>query len=786
MKKLYFSLSLGCFAAMGAMAQSTTPGTTPPAAGSRVTVKGTSSATSCDGTAHFDAGTIKTWKWFHDTALVQTDGADLGKLCDGNYSVQFPDSAGANMITNKFAIGVASGSTTGTNPPPSGTGSNTVTPTGSGSGGTTTGNTPPPAGSRVTVKGTSTATSCDGTAHFDAGTIKTWKWFHDTALVQTNGVDLSQLCDGNYSVQFPDSAGANIITNRFAIGVVNTAGTGTNPPPSGTGSNTVTPTGGTATGSNGGGKGTCPNFEAHAVATNVTAAGACDGTAEVVIVKVGTAPYTYKWSNSKLTTKTLTGLCAGGFQIVVTDSVGCTYTDSVHVFPYNAAKPCANFKAHVLPHNETVPGACNGSAEGVADGGVAPFTYSWSNSNITDKVNPNLCSGKVMVKIVDAKGCVASDTAMIGAVAAVNTKPCQFFAVRTLVVNDTAHTSATACGGYVEAVCKGGRGPLKFVWADNANNTTPFHKGACEGKYTVTVSDSMGCKATITTMVGGMNHPPMVTPPAPGVKPLHLFVKSMDVTNAALCNGKAKAKVEGGKAPYKFTLGASSAAGEYYTADSLCAGFYTISVMDADSATASFVFVIGSPATTFTPPVAPFVKPVIKDTLVASAISTCTINYDVIDSIRITHKNFVGTDTIKAIWTVYQKVGGNHIISQQYHLNSATGICKLVLDLFCTNRASGNVKAEDYVSLDLLSTGINTVESVKTNVYPNPFSNQVNVVCDKNNAPVFIIDLSGRTVYEGLLNAGTTTINTDHLSSGMYFINIKNDHKMITRKLVKH
>jgi hypothetical protein len=763
MKKLYFSLSLGCFAVMGAMAQTTTT----PASGSRVTVKGTSSATACDGTAHFDAGAIKTWKWFKDTVVIQTNGADLGKLCDGNYSVQFPDSVGANYITNKFAIGVVNTAGTGTVTP---TGTGTVTPTGSGG-------TPPPAGSRVTVKGTSTATACDGVAHFDAGTIKTWKWFHDTVLVQTDGVELGKLCDGNYSVQFPDSSGANMITNRFAIGVVNTVGTGTVTP---TGTNTVTPTGT----SGGGGKGTCPNFEAHAVATNVTAAGACDGTAEVVIVKVGRAPYTYKWSNSNLTTKSLKGLCAGGFQIVVTDSAGCSYTDSVHVFPYNAAKPCLNFNAHALPHNETVPGACNGSVEAVADGGVAPFTYSWSNSNVTDKVNPNLCSGKVMVKIVDAKGCVASDTAMIGAVTAVNTKPCQFFAVRTLVVNDTMHTAANACGGYVEAVCKGGKGPLKFMWADNAANTTPFHKGTCEGKYTVTVSDSMGCKATVTTYVGGMNHPPVVTPPAPGVKPLHLFVKSMDVTNAALCNGKAKAKVEGGKSPYKFTLGATSSKGDYFIADSLCAGFYTISVMDADSASASFVFVIGSPASTFVPPVAPPVNTPIKDTLVASAISTCNIDYDAIDSIRITHKNLVGTDTIKAIWTVFQKVG-SHTITQNYNVKSTTGICKLVLDLFCTNRASGNVKAEDYVSLDLLSTGISAQEMVVTNIYPNPFDNQINVVCDKN-ANVFIIDIAGRTVYSGVLNAGLSTISTDNLNAGVYFVNIKNGQKMTTRKLIKH
>ncbi len=744
MKKLYISLSLGCFAVMGAMAQTTTP----PPAGSRVTVKGTSSSTSCDGTAHFDAGAIKTWKWFKDTVVIQTNGVDLGKLCDGNYSVQFLDSAGANYITNKFAIGVVNTAGTGT-----------VTPTGSG---TVT----PNSGSRVTFSGATSQTACDGKAHFNAGATKTWKWFKDSALVQTDGLDIAKLCVGNYSVQFLDSIGTKVLVERFFIGV-----------PNGTPTNTTTPTG---NGGNGSGFGTCPGFEAHAITTNSKTAASCDGAAEIVIVKGGRAPFTFKWTGSAITTKTRTGLCPGKYEMTVVDSAGCKFTDTAFV---KAGKDCSTFKAHVLPKGETTVGACNGSVEAFPDGGVAPFTYHWSGSNITTKVQPNLCAGMYMVKIIDANGCGSYDSTRLDKAIA-NIKPCQFFAVRTLVVNDTLHTTSNACGGYIEAVCKGFRAPLSFMWADNAANTTPFHKGTCEGKYTVTVSDSVGCKATVTTYVGVNKPQVMMPPPAPGVKPLHLFVKSMDVTNAALCNGKAKAMVEGGKAPYKFTLGAVSAVGQYYVADSLCAGFYTISVMDADSASASFVFVIGSPASTFVPPASTFIPPVIKDTLVASAILTCTINYDAIDSIRITHKNFVGTDTIKAIWTVFQKVG-NHTITQNYNVKSTTGICKLVLDLFCTNRTSGNVKAEDYVSLDLLSTGISTQEMVVTNIYPNPFDNQITVVCDKS-ASVFIIDITGRTVYSGVLNAGLSTISTDNLNAGMYFVNIKNGQKTTAKKMIKH
>ncbi len=750
MKKIYTSISIVCLASMGALAQTAGSPTPTPPANSNVAVKGTSTATTCDGSASFNQGNVTAWKWYKDTTLLQTNGVQLTSLCDGNYYIKYLDSAGVNTITNQFAIGLASGSTTGTTNP----------------------NPTPPANSNVAVKGTSTATTCDGSASFNQANVTAWKWYKDTTLLQTNGVQLTSLCDGNYSVKYLDSAGVNTITNQFAIGLASGSTTGTNPGTTNTGGNT-----------GGGGTGTCASFEAHAVATNVTAAGACDGKAEIVIVKAGTAPYTYKWSNSKLTTKALTGLCAGSFQMIATDSAGCTYTDSVQVFPFNATDPCLHFKAHVVPHNETSPGACDGTAEGVADGGAAPYSYTWNNVNVTTAINPNLCSGMVIVTATDGNKCIARDSAILGALATINSNPCQFFAVRTIVINDTAHTAANACGGYVEAVCKGGRGLLTFIWSDNTANSTPFRHNACKGAYTVTVRDSTGCSATINTFVGA-NQPPVMTPPAPGVMPLHIFVKTMDVSNAALCNGKAYARADGGHAPYKYSFGATSTTGAICPMDSLCAGFYTVNVMDADSATASFVFVIGSPKTTFTPARPPFVNPIIKDTLVANAITNCVINYDLIDSIRITHSNLVGADTLKAVWTVFQSTGGTHLFTQNYKVNATAGIFTCVLDLFCTNRASGDAKAQDQIDIGLLS-GIKTVETINTSIYPNPFDNQLNVVTDKN-ATVNIVDITGRNVYTGVINAGINTISTDQLNSGLYIINIRTAQKMITRKLIKH
>ena len=58
----------------------------------------------------------------------------------------------------------------------------------------------------------------------------------------------------------------------------------------------------------------------------------CDGTATVAITGGSTAPLTYSWNTTPAqTTVTATGLCAGTYDVVVTDAVGCTSTTSATI-----------------------------------------------------------------------------------------------------------------------------------------------------------------------------------------------------------------------------------------------------------------------------------------------------------------------------------------------------------------------------------------------------------------------------------------------------------------------
>lgn len=119
----------------------------------------------------------------------------------------------------------------------------------------------------------------------------------------------------------------------------------------------------------------------------------------------GTGPYTYLWSNGE-TTKTITGLSAGNYDVIVTDANGCTGTGNDSI-----ANPSAITLAAVGV-NATSANPVNGRVHAVVAGGNAPYTYAWSTGDTTRYVY-NLGAGTYTVTVTDANGCTATDSVTI-------------------------------------------------------------------------------------------------------------------------------------------------------------------------------------------------------------------------------------------------------------------------------------------------------------------------------------------------------------------------------------
>ena len=71
------------------------------------------------------------------------------------------------------------------------------------------------------------------------------------------------------------------------------------------------------------------------------------------------------------------------------------------------------------------------------------------------------------------------------------------------------------------------------------------------------------------------------------------------------------------------------------------------------------------------------------------------------------------------------------------------------------------------------------------NVYPNPFSNEINVVLSEKMDALKITNAFGQTIYSVAQPSENQVINTENWTVGVYFMTIEKDSKQFTTKIVK-
>jgi gliding motility-associated-like protein len=141
-----------------------------------------------------------------------------------------------------------------------------------------------------------------------------------------------------------------------------------------------------------------PNF----VTTNPLCNGNCNGSITVNPTN-GTAPFNYVWTTAQ-NTQTINNLCAGTYTVTVTDVNNCTVTANATLI-----NPPALQLPLMAANNPVCFGNCNGTAIVNPIDGIAPYTYLWSNGQITQTAI-GLCAGTYNVTVTDANGCPASNT----------------------------------------------------------------------------------------------------------------------------------------------------------------------------------------------------------------------------------------------------------------------------------------------------------------------------------------------------------------------------------------
>ena len=284
--------------------------------------------------------------------------------------------------------------------------------------------------------------------------------------------------------------------------------------------------------------------------TNPTCGGFTNGTI-TANGSGGWDPYTYQWNTGE-TTQTISGLGPGTYSVTVTDmDLGF---DVATVTLTSAPQTDADI---------VIDNICsgNGNVTVPTSGGVAPYTYNWSDGGSGGTRTGLLTGTQYCVTVLDANVCGVVTCIVIPE------------AINLTVVGSNVACS-DACDGSVTTNISGGTAPYDILWDNGV--TTEVNANLTVGTYFVTVTDANGCTVTGSGTIG-----------SPNAIDLAVSVTSPPCGDNTM--GAASVNPSGGTPNYSYfwSTGAMT-----QTVSGLSAGTYSVTVTDSQGCQSSTDVVI--------------------------------------------------------------------------------------------------------------------------------------------------------------------------------------------------
>jgi hypothetical protein len=307
-----------------------------------------------------------------------------------------------------------------------------------------------------------------------------------------------------------------------------------------------------------------------ATGSNVTCFGSNDGSA-VAVATTSAAPANYSWSAGS-TSDTQTSLAAGTYTVTATDANGCALTTSVVITQPASNNPIASNGGATCIGTDASLSVNNGTSWSWS--GPHGFTSNAQNPTVSTSVFALAEAGAqtYTVVVTYANGCTETATTSLVLLDCSCTPP-------TL---STTHTNVTCFGannGTIDLTITGGVAPYSIAWSNSA--TTEDLSGLAPGSYKAVVTESGGCKDSITVTI---------TQPAAA---LASTFTSVNATCFGSTNGSINLTVTGGTTPYTY-LWSNSATTEDLSG--LSAGTYSVTITDANLCSAINSVVITEPS----------------------------------------------------------------------------------------------------------------------------------------------------------------------------------------------
>ncbi|MBL4651334.1 MAG: hypothetical protein JKY53_00505, partial [Flavobacteriales bacterium] len=296
--------------------------------------------------------------------------------------------------------------------------------------------------------------------------------------------------------------------------------------------------------------------------------GNSDGTASVSVVG-GASPYSYLWSNGSFAF-TASGLSAGNHNVTVTDGNLCQGSASVLL-----TEPNILLANPLIDNDETCSGDCDGQATAFPGGGTGGYSYSWLSGG-TSPTTSGLCPGSEDITVIDANGCSIVETISItsGAIvtAVINPVPSQCLG-NNFNFDGSGSSTSTA-------------NTLSFNWdfgdANTATGFGPSNTYSSAGTFSVvlTVTD-IGCTDITSSVLEVYSNP---------VLSGGLMIEPMCSGNS---DGAINVTVTSGTTGYNYNWSNGSPSPNIGL---LSAGFYSLTVTDANNCITQGNFNLGEPS----------------------------------------------------------------------------------------------------------------------------------------------------------------------------------------------
>ena len=453
----------------------------------------------------------------------------------------------------------------------------------------------------------------------------------------------------------------------------------------------------------------------------------------------GTPSYIYNWSNGA-SSQDLLNITTGIYSVIISDFNGCVSPNiDFEIFSLINQISNSSSTSFIL-----CSGDSTGSIDITPNGGVNPYSFIWSNGEITEDIN-NLSAGTYWVEIIDSNLCSLLDTFLV-----LEAMPIQI--------------SLTSATGTISGIASGGTPPYNYSFynpnynlvASSANNMGTLFtiNPLSSGEYVMIVSDANGCTDSATILFST------------------IFSPTVDVS---LSNNLCDSLTD-------LTITVSQDSGEVDMSTGLFqsnAGSFDINNMNIGDTIGTAFMMAGGGAISLS-----------TNIIVSSIVPPSDIIVQAVDSMQ----GALGTFSISNLAT-----GGISIIANtipdgnSYTSGNSSSItfsnvfinpCIPLIFTATINSELGDIYTSSF-NFSVSST--NKLVNKGISIYPNPTSDIIFIDFEKQqNIRVRILDIFGKKVYydNKYQNIQHHKILMESYSKGSYLISIEIDDEIYSKVII--